>query len=67
MPKSWRDWAIALAVAAAVAGLLFVVFRDRVERAEADCRSKCAASGERYRYIGPGRRSPESCTCLKPR
>jgi hypothetical protein len=67
MPKSWRDWSIALAVVAAVAGLLFAVFQERVEQGEADCRSKCAAAGESYQYTGPGRRRTESCTCLKTR
>jgi hypothetical protein len=67
MPKSWRDWAIALAVVAAVGGLLVAVYQTRVERGEADCRSKCAAAGESYQYTGPGRRSVESCTCLKTR
>jgi hypothetical protein len=58
MPKSRRDWAIALAVVAAVVGLLVALYQVRVDRGESDCRSKCAASGEGYEYTGPGRRRP---------
>jgi hypothetical protein len=64
-PKTWRDWAIGLAIVGAVGGLLFAAYQPRVERGESECRSKCASAGETYRYIAPTRSRPDSCTCLK--
>ena len=65
-PKTWRDWAVALAVVAIIGSLLIYVFQERVERGEDECRAKCATS-EGYRYTGPTRSSPERCTCVKRR
>ena len=59
-------WAVGVVIAAILGGLLFYVFRERVERGEDQCRAECAAAGG-YRYSPAGRMRAETCTCVKDR
>lgn len=67
MPRTWRDWMIGATIVIVAGGALFAAFQLRVDRGESECRSKCARTGDDYRYTGPSRREPERCTCVKDR
>jgi hypothetical protein len=68
LPKRERNRAIAVAIVVLFAVVLIAVYQLRVKRGEAECRAKCAATGNNdYRYVAPTKGTPESCTCPESR